>query len=505
MTDFYPQRYRPVRDRDTSSLYRMLEIAAEHAPALLKAVDWNAPVVSTFAYREREGSPLRGSLNFSHPLSAVIRTGNLELLKEALAIATEVYKNPVYLENERNYTSPHDWVGCHVLNTAVSLGEVSQLKVLLEAMAQNKGHGHRYISYTMEPNPWAAMASHGLADRTPAHWVQVLKLLDEQTFASLRGVPLGEDTTVEIKPSRKLDATERHIRQITHTHALECAAMGGNPALTEAILSLKQASITPRALMEAWREGGADLAVMMLQRASLETMGLNHRGEPTLEDVGHQLTRAWHQWQQATVNKHPLAGFTEADIALQKEAMLHSLVLWLEKLVDLRTRKAQQKKEWLSPQAIESLAPTLAPVLGALPTEQAETAWVHAQALGWPLPTWKERVEWGKPDYANSAWVRLQRERVSALDEESANAYVSQMGQQAQTWWTQVEQLNELYPLYQALFEDAVGTTLSSKAWLGQASDQLLEKLSDIQGAELKAALMEHSWDSAPSAPKLRL
>ena len=144
-------------------------------------------------------------------------------------------------------------------------------------------------------------------------------------------------------------------------------------------------------------------------------------------------------------------------------------------------------------------------MLGALPTEQAEAAWVHAQALGWPLPTWKERVEWGKPGYANSAWVRLQRERVSALDEESANAYVAQMGQQAQIWWTQVEQLNELYPLYQGLFEDAVGTTLSSKAWLGQASDQLLEKLSDIQGAELKAALMDHSWDSAPSAPKLRL
>lgn len=499
MKEFDPKRYLFFRPQRTTFLQRALEVAPEAAMSVLEAVNWSEPVPVLSTYTLPNSDQVRGSLCYVHPLSAVLHTGRLDLFQQALKLAGEAAKNPIYIERPKEYSTPCDWVRSQVLSTAACHGSLEQLKTLLEAMAGNDTHGMTRVGRGTDRDVWVELARYGEQDRPLAHWQEVLRLLDEKARQDM-GLTQGNTTP---KPPSKWNSLERRWREQTHTAALEYAADNGNARMVEALLSLGHAKVTPQALLGAWQSDSADLALAMLRypKKDWETSTFHGVG---FKETAAALVRTLDGWRRCQKNTHPAFTFTWQDIQMQRKASLDGLEAWLEWVAD---NKASGKLKESKEHDFDKLPVYLGSALAQLDSDRFERVRPILNTIGWTLPRWEE-CEGLFADGATSPYQAFRLTQIQALEGEQVVRFLEAAQQQLARHWRETDQLETIVHTRDRLFQTLsdVKDRPAPSAWLTVAAEGFASSLPEEQAARFMGSLMDQELPQADSRkPKPRL
>ena len=511
MDQFIPERYRLRLHERPSLLQRTLQAAPEEAMSILEeAVNWQEPVAVLSTYRMPSSEQKRGQLRYTHPLNAVLRTGRLDLFQRALELATTDREDQVYIEGEKDFSTPYDWVGNKVLSSTVCYGSLAHIHALMEALKKNSLH-MRTITPDSDDNVWKDLAVYATGDQPRSHWVSVLQILDEQVRSDLglhvRHPPNRGKNGKPPAPS-KWTSMERKIRRNTHTMALEWAAGQGNAAMVDALLSMGHAVVTPRTLVQAWHSDGSDLAIQLLQYSNRKWEQSAYH--PTsLEELGRAVTRTWKNWMAAIPGQLSFAPFSRQDVAMQQRATLESLELFLAWTVehkhvrDAAPASAFSKndgKEW----NVRDLAVTLRPVLMAMDEERLAQVSPMLETLGWPHPSWKECEEF--LDVPLSAYQRFQQERLQRMDATQATAFMEGLGGELEMFWRDMDQLATIKAVRQVMFDlmRPSGMSIHPTKWLEKAADGVASSFPEEALAVFREELLDEKLEHAPTRARPR-
>ena len=509
MDQFIPERYRLRRSERPSLLQHTLQAAPTEAMTILEeAVNWQEPVAVLTTYRMPSSEQRRGQLSYVHPLNAVLRTGRLDLFKRALELASIDREDRIYIEGEKDFSTPYDWVGCKVLSTAVCHGSLEHIQALLEAMKKNSLH-MRTVSPHSDDNVWRDLAVYASQDKPASHWVSVLQVLDEQVRSDL-GLRVRE-TPKRGKPPApsKWTSMERDVRSRTHSMALDFAASQGNAVLVEALLSMGYATVTPDTLVNAWHSNGADIAVRLLTHPKRNWDSTAYR-QVNLNDLAKAAAKNWGEWANAVPGQLSFAPFTAQDVALQRKASLDSLELFLAWVVEHKDNLAKLPQAKTGKPAPKwdstELATPLKPVLMAMDETAFSRFSPLLQALGWPLPDWKDCEQF--LDSPLTAYQAYQLDRLAQLDAQQASNFMAAMSNELQTQWQELDQLPTIKAVRHTLFEllSPSGMKGSPSKWLEEASTRFSNTLPEEALAVFRAEVLDEKLDgNVPSLPRPRL
>lgn len=512
MDQFIPDRYRLRLHERPSLLQRTLQAAPEEAMCILEeAVNWQEPVAVLTTYRMHNSDQKRGQLRYTHPLNAVLRTGRLDLFQRALELASIDREDQIYIEGEKDFATPYDWVGCKVLSTTVCYGSLAHIQAMMEALKKNSLH-MRTISPHSEDSPWKDLAVYASQDKPASHWVGVLQMLDEKVRTDLglqvREIPKRGKSDKPPAPS-KWTSMERQVRSRTHSIALDFAANQGNAVLVDALLSMGHATVTPETLVNAWHSNGADIAVRLLSHPKRNWDSTAYR-QVRLQDLAQAAANNWKAWANAVPGQVSFAPFTAQDVAMQQKASLDSLELFLAWAVEHKDNLAKHPKTKMgkpvSKWDCSELARPLKPVLMAMSQTVFDRFSPLLNELDWPMPDWKECEQF--LDMPLTAYQTYQLGRLAQFDAKQATDFMAAMSNELQTQWREMDQLPTIKAVRQALFElfSPSGMKGSPTKWLEEASTMFASSLPNEALAVFRAEVLDEKLDgNVPSLPRPRL
>lgn len=523
---FFPARYARTRLRQPTFLHQALSLVQDAATrtALLEAIDFDAPDTRRTLGYDRGDGLIQADLAHIHPLSTIAGLGDEDLFTQALARAHATSTRPIALGARRQIREMSDWVDSGVLDTVSALGTPTMLQQLLQVLRERSrlSRGLRPQAEHGEADPWQAMAKHATPDTSPEAYIKKLQLLDRYERACSRSQQ-GYTERQQVPPqdgTGRLSVWEKRQRATRHTHALASAAHHGNATLVQALLQMGHAHITPLAVAEALRSGGADVAETMLSHPKglasmlqLEPTVIEKdrwsrwRDPNTLEagevlDLCAALGDCVQQWQQVEPEKVP-EGVVDLQLAAA-DRVLPAVLKLLGRFSAEQLLKAQASQPSLAA-PVRSLAPVLERLdeASCIQVDRAlssnhpcapKTVFATMKALR-TLPTLKEWSAW-LPE-ASAPWARHQLHKLRTLtksetaqyrDSLLANELVKFWEKTPNSWnnkdpivpeYDEVKTLVHLWPHLPGLHVSVLGVWLDSVAKRVSSSPEHCAELSD--------------------------
>lgn len=532
-----PFRYAPPYVARATFLFQTMKILAGspvERTALLGAVDWDAPDTRRSEGWDRGGGLVQADISHIHPLSTIAQVGDEALFNEALGMAHQKSTKPVYLGERREMRAMADWVESGVLDAVASCGSPAMLKALTDVLLK-RPKLTRSMGMNFESNradPWASLAKHGDRTKPAAHYQHILMLLDRYARASQRSqMEFSNRKKPAEDGSGPLNVWEKRLRSGVYTHALWFAAKHANAPMLEAVLAIGHAPITLEAVGNALEAGGADLAEQLLSHRKGWSVLIRQPLVEVKDNAPSHMLRQPHQSREQLDLKEVL----DAQRALgecaslwlgpetaalpdeYRQTQLDAADRLVMPMLDLFARfTPPHHAAAAQPGSSSTRAPewTLCPLLLRLSAVDAPHAMaaITAQHIEGPemgaLPAlWMWQTLLASPD---SAWVDLQKTRISALSPEATDLYLKKLRSELETHWLQQtnwqqppDDRQKAVPLDELAVLDTVWPLLSLPSpeltlarWLGETLKSA--NLPPAEEANVLSRLLDHQ--SGPAA-----